>query len=515
MTEYAGVGTVRACRRSVYGGMRVARVHRSRGLNERKIEAMPPLVVDLDGTLTPTDTLWESVAQLLRDRPIFALLLPAWLLGGRQGFKAQIAKRVDLDLASLPWNEELLGYLRCQRDAGRRLVLATAANEKVAIAVSRHLGLFDDVIGSDAGVNLKGLAKLEVIRSRVGGRFAYAGDSAADVPIWQASQGAILVGVAPAVRKRIGATVPIEQNFEGQAMDSRAWLKALRVHQWVKNALLFVPLLTAFSFTDPAKVLAVMLAFVAFSLVASATYLVNDMLDLRSDRAHPRKRLRMLACARLSLPTAAAASLGLLALGFAIALAASLGFAGLLLVYLVLTMSYSLVLKHYVLLDVMGLASLYTLRIVAGAVTIAVVLSPWLLAFSMFIFLCLALVKRCAELVTLVGRGQPATRGRDYRVADLVVLWPLGVGSALVAALVFGLFIMAPDTQARFASPLLLWGVVMALVYWLARLWIKTARGEMHDDPVVYALTDAGSRWVVAGIVALFVAARLVNVPLP
>ena len=482
-------------------------------MDQLKIEGMPPLAVDLDGTLTPTDTLWESVAQLLHERPASALLLPLWLLGGRQGFKHEIAKRVDLDVASLPWNEELLSHLRAQRDAGRRLVLATAANEKTATAVGSHLGLFDEVIASSAGINLKGAAKLQAIRSRVGERFAYAGDSAADVPIWQASNGAILVGVAPAVRSRIGAGVPVERSFDAPAMDGRAWLKALRVHQWIKNALLFVPLLTAFSFTDPARVGAVMLAFFAFSLVASATYLVNDMLDLRSDRAHPRKRLRMLACARLSLPIAAAAAVGLLALGFAIALAASLGFAALLLAYLVLTMSYSLVLKHYVLLDVMGLASLYTLRIVAGAVTIAVVLSPWLLAFSMFIFLCLALVKRCAELVALAGQGQPSTRGRDYRVADLVVLWPLGVGSALVAALVFGLFIMAPDTQTRFASPLLLWGVVMALVYWLARLWIKTARGEMHDDPVVYALTDGGSRLVVSGIVVLFVVARLVHVP--
>lgn len=475
--------------------------------------AAPPLVLDLDGTLTPADTLWESVAQGARDSPGLLLGLPYWLAGGRAKLKEEVARRVALDVSSLPWNHELLDWARAERATGRRVWLATAANEQIAQAVAGHLNLFDGVLSSTATVNLKGPRKLEAIRAALGDQFVYAGDSDADMPIWRAAKGAVLVGVSERLQEALGQTVPVEQRFEHPRMDLRSWAKALRVHQWVKNLLVFVPLLTAFSFTDFRLVGAAMVAFVAFSLLASATYLVNDLLDLRNDRAHPRKRTRALASARLPIPQAVGAAVILAMSGMTLAALTSWPFAACLATYLILTLGYSLVLKHYVLMDVMGLATLYTLRIVAGALTIGVALSPWLLAFSMFIFLCLALVKRCAELVTLAQRGLSATRGRDYRTGDLVVLWPLGVASALAAALVFGLFIMAPETQARFTSPTLLWAVTAALVYWLARLWVKTARGEMHDDPVVYALTDRASRWVVLLIVALFISARWVHLP--
>jgi 4-hydroxybenzoate polyprenyltransferase/phosphoserine phosphatase len=482
-------------------------------MNAPHPQAPHPLVVDLDGTLTPSDTLWESVAQGLRDQPGLLLALPLWLAGGRERLKDEVSRRIELEVATLPWNAELLDWVRAQRAAGRRVWLATAANERIAQAVADHLGLFDGVLASSAAVNLKGPRKLEAIRAALGEDFVYAGDSAADLPIWRAARGAVLVGAGGRVQRALGDAVPVEQRFEHPRMDGRAWAQALRVHQWVKNLLIFVPLLTAFAFTEAWRVAAAVGAFVAFSLLASGTYLFNDLLDLRNDRAHPRKRLRMLASARLPIPHAVAVALGLGVAGFAVAALTSWGFTACLAAYLVLTLGYSLALKHYVLVDVIALALLYTLRIFAGAVTIGVALSPWLLAFSMFLFLCLALVKRCAELVALAQQGREATRGRDYRTGDLVVLWPLGVAAALAAALVLGLFIMAPETQARFASPALLWAVVMALVYWLARLWIKTARGQMHDDPVVYALTDRASRLVVAGIVAVFVAARLLHLP--
>jgi 4-hydroxybenzoate polyprenyltransferase len=277
----------------------------------------------------------------------------------------------------------------------------------------------------------------------------------------------------------------------------------LRVHQWIKNLLLFVPLLTAFSFMEINKLFSMGLAFLAFSLAASATYIVNDLWDLDSDRLHPRKRLRPFASARLSVLHGLAVAGASLASAFLLAYCVSISFCLMLLAYLALTSAYSWTLKKYVLIDAIMLSLLYTLRILAGAVAIGVATSSWLLAFSVFIFLSLALVKRCAELVSLEKSGLDKAHGRDYRVTDLTVLWPLGVGTALSAVVVFGLFISSPETQTRYATPQLLWLVAIGLVYWLGRLWIKTSRGEMHDDPVVYAIKDDGSRITVA--IMLFV----------
>jgi 4-hydroxybenzoate polyprenyltransferase len=308
--------------------------------------------------------------------------------------------------------------------------------------------------------------------------------------------------------------VLVEREFSSDRAGLSIWLRALRLHQWLKNLLLFVPLLTAFSFTDIGKLASMVLAFLAFSVAASATYMVNDLWDLENDRAHPRKRLRPFASAQLSILHGLAIAAGALFLAFGLAFTVSTGFFLMLLLYLVLTSAYSWVLKEYVLIDVLMLSLLYTLRILAGSVATGIATSSWLLAFSVFMFLSLALVKRCAELVSLEQNGAEVTRGRDYRVTDLVVLWPLGVGAALSAVVVFGLFISAPETQARYATPHLLWLVAIGMIYWLARLWIKTSRGEMHDDPVVYAIKDRGSRVTVFAMIAVTLAAHFLTLGL-
>lgn len=467
-----------------------------------------PLVVDLDGTLTPTDTLLESLVRLLKRSPWSVLRLPLWLMRGRAGFKEAIASRVTLDAENIPYCTPLLEYLRAEKSRGREIVLATAAHHTTAQGVARHLGIFDKVLSTHGGNNLKGRAKLQAIQAQVGEAFVYAGDCNADLPIWQQAQAAILVGVAHRTAAQVRREVPIEREYPKQARSMAVWLRALRVHQWIKNLLLFVPLLTTFEFTRMDKLASMALAFAAFSLAASATYIVNDLWDLESDRAHPRKRLRPFASGALPILQ------GLLVAGIALVSALGLasvvsqGFLGMLVTYLVLTSFYSWVIKEYVLMDVLMLSLLYTIRILAGSVAIGAITSSWLLAFSAFIFLSLALVKRCAELVSLKDAGAGATRGRDYRVSDLVVLWPLGVGAALCAVVVFGLFISAPETQARYATPQMLWFVAIGLVYWMARLWIKTSRGEMHDDPVVYALKNRGSRLTVLAMIAAAMAAH-------
>lgn len=467
-----------------------------------------PLVVDLDGTLTPTDTLLESLVQLARHSPGSLLLVPGWLLSGRAGFKEAIAARATIDANSLPYNEPLLDYLQEEKSRGRQIVLATAAHHSIADAVAKRLDMFDKVLATRPENNLKGEAKLQAIRENVGEAFVYAGDCAADLPIWKQAKAAILVGVPERVATQVRQETPIERDFQRPASGLATWLRALRVHQWVKNMLLFVPLLTAFEFTDLGKLIHIALAFMAFSLAASATYIVNDLWDLTSDRVHPRKRLRPFASGALPIHHGLLVAGVALALSLVLAASVSAGFLGMLLAYLALTSFYSWVVKEYVLMDVLMLSLLFTIRILAGAVAIGVATSSWLLAFSAFTFLSLALVKRCAELVVLKDSGVPATRGRDYRVTDLVVLWPLGVGAALCAVVVFGLFISAPETQTRYATPQLLWLVAIGLVYWMARLWIKTSRGEMHDDPVVYALKDRGSRLAVLAMVITVLAAH-------
>ncbi len=462
-----------------------------------------PLVVDLDGTLTLTDTLVESLIHVIKQSPLNLLRVPLWLLKGRAGFKAIIAEKTWLATESLPYREPLVAYLREEKAQGRRIILATAAHATIADAVARQLGLFDQVLATTPGHNLKGRAKLKAIQENVGSSFVYAGDTQADLPIWQVAKAAILVGAPPALAATVREKTPIEREFPNEKATLTDWLRALRVHQWIKNLLLFVPLLTAFSFMEINKLFSMGLAFLAFSLAASATYIVNDLWDLDSDRLHPRKRLRPFASARLSILHGLAVAGVSLASAFLLAYCVSISFCLMLLAYLALTSAYSWTLKKYVLIDAIMLSLLYTLRILAGAVAIEVATSSWLLAFSVFIFLSLALVKRCAELVSLEKSGLDKAHGRDYRVTDLTVLWPLGVGTALSAAVVFGLFISSPETQTRYATPQLLWLVAIGLVYWLGRLWIKTSRGEMHDDPVVYAIKDDVSRITVA--IMLFV----------
>ena len=456
----------------------------------------------------------ESVLLAIKNQPAILFALPQWLLQGRATFKARIADRVN-GLASgggWPYRSDFLEYLKNQKAGGRRIVLATAAHRSIADPVAKYLGLFDSVLATDATVNLKGESKLAAIRQHVGDNFAYAGDSLADLPIWRFAKAAILVDVADSVGKQVRADgLAIEREFSYPAPGLGDWRRALRVHQWLKNLLIFAPLLTAFAFADPRALVVAIAAFVSFSLAASATYIGNDLWDLQADRNHPRKRLRPLASGRIGIPAALAAAALLMSASVVVAMFLPRGFLLLLAAYVVLTSTYSWVLKTYVLLDVLMLALLYTLRIVAGGAANGITVSLWLLGFSVFLFLSLALVKRCAELVSMQQAGIESTKARDYRVADLVVLWPMGVGSGLCAVVVFALFASAPEVTNRYATPALLWLVAVGMIYWLARLWIKTARGEMHDDPVVYAIRDFGSRVAMVAMLAALLLARFVH----
>jgi 4-hydroxybenzoate polyprenyltransferase/phosphoserine phosphatase len=470
-----------------------------------------PLVVDLDGTLTPTDTLAELIVRVVRQRPLDALLTLLWLLRGRAALKAQLASRVPLRPETLPYREVLCRFISAERARGRSVILATASAEAIAQSVAAHLGCFDAVLASDSRTNLKGAAKLRAIRESVGARFAYAGDSAADLPIWREAESAILVATSRSVSAGVRRHTPVEFEVPRSRAGVTTWVRQLRLHQCLKNLLIFVPLLTSFTLGDLALLMTAVWAFLAFSMAASSAYILNDLWDLDSDRAHARKRHRPLASGRISIRSAAMTALILLAASLGLAWAIEATFFWLVLVYLFSSIAYSWRLKTYVVLDVVVLSGLYTLRILAGSAAVTVNTSFWLLAFSVFLFLSLALIKRCTELQMGEREAHAATPGRDYRMEDLAILWPMGVAAGLSAVVVFALFVSAAETASRYATPQLLWLVGVGLIYWLGRLWIKTARGEMHDDPLLFTLRNRGSRVTILAMLLVMLAARFVH----
>ena len=464
-----------------------------------------PLCVDLDGTLVLTDTLWESVVLLMRQRPWLTLLLPLWLLRGRAHFKESVRNHVSLDVAVLPYRESLLVALRAAKGAGRKLVLATAADSQVAARVAAHVGLFDLVFASEQGKNLKAGHKEARLAAEFGAQgFDYVGDSHADLKVFRAAQQGYLIGGTEALGRRVqGGNVRV---LSPRPSVLRAVFKQLRPHQWAKNALVVLPALLAPKFSVD-NFVAGLTGAAAFSLCASAGYVLNDLLDLEADRAHRTKRNRPLASGALPVawgpPLFIALAAGSVALG---ALLSSVSFLLLLGVYFVATLSYSFYLKKRTLLDVLVLAWLYTHRIIAGGAATSVPLSAWLLAFSMFIFLSLAFVKRYVELSALTD--DRAIKHRDYMRSDIPMVASMGTASGYLAVLVFSLYVDQGAREAAYAEPLFLWLSVPVLLYWISRIWILAGRGQLEDDPVKFALRDKVSLTCGVVLVLLRVLAR-------
>lgn len=473
------------------------------------MESPKPLFVDLDGTLIKTDLLVESFIGLLKHYPLLALQAPFWLLRGKAYLKNKIAERIALEPAALPYHPGLLDYLTVQREAGRPLYLATASNSRYAEAVAGHLGIFEGVLASDHSRNLSGSKKLHAIRERCPEGFVYAGNDRVDEPIWASAQAAILVNAPAAVAARVTASKPVEAEFAAAPASLKPWLKAIRPHQWLKNLLVFLPLLPIATSASPAMLGMALLAFAAFSLCASSVYLLNDLADLEADRAHPRKRKRPFASG--SLPALSGLLLAplLLVSAFALTLWMPWQFAAVLGIYWVSTTAYTFFLKRYALIDVVTLAGLYTLRVLGGAAAIAVVPSFWILAFSMFIFFSLALAKRYAELHAMRTLDREGAQGRGYQVADLLTVQLMGVASGYLAVLVMALYLNSPEILDRYPHVQLLWGVCPLLMLWVSRIWLKSARGEMTDDPLVFAVRDRMSRYVLVATVGVILAALL------
>ncbi len=461
-------------------------------------ESGRPLAVDLDGTLLRSDLLLESFFALLKVNPLYIFLIPIWLFGGKARLKDEIARRVDLDVELLPYNQPFLAYLSRERQGGRRILLATASNERLARQVADHLGLFESVLASDQEQNLKGGQKLERLRARFGERgFDYAGNDEPDLKIWAHANAAILVNAHPRIREQVQATsTPIERTFSDDKADLRTYLRALRLHQWLKNLLIFAPIFAAHQFYAWPLLAKSAIAFLAFGLCASSVYILNDLLDLSADRRHPRKCKRPFASGALPLVQGVVMIPLLLLAASVLALATTPEFALVLAGYFALTLAYSLRLKQIVLVDVIVLSGLYTVRVIAGCAATSIEPSFWLLGFSMFLFLSLAMIKRYAELLSMKSESDSALAGRGYRTSDLATLNSFGAASGYLAVLVLALYIHSDNVPALYSRPQVIWLLLPLLMYWISRMWLAAARDKMHDDPLVYAITDRGSQWV-------------------
>lgn len=456
-----------------------------------------PLCVDLDGTLIRSDLLFESALALLRRNPLYIFSFVAWLVKGRAHLKRQIALRAQIDPAALPYDERVVEWLRTEQ--ARPRVLCTASDAQLAQAVAAHVGVFDAVMASDGEHNLAGRAKGEALRDRYGERgFDYAGNERRDLAVWKYARRAVVVNAARTLPAAAAQECEVERVFERPAGGLKVWLKALRLHQWAKNLLVFLPMLAGHRVLETQALVHSLVAFVAFGLCASGVYVLNDLFDLDADRRHPRKRLRPFAAGTLPLAHGLIAAPVLVALAFILAFAfVGPAFAGVLAIYYALTLAYSLQLKRVVMLDVVVLAALYTVRIIGGAAAIGGGLSFWLLAFSMFLFLSLAMLKRYTELAALQNGPTSKASGRGYTVEDTPLIQSLGGSSGYLSVLVLALYINSTASELLYRRPQILWLLCPLLLYWISRVWVIAHRGGMHDDPVVFALVDKVSRVVI------------------
>ena len=452
-----------------------------------------PLVVDLDGTLIRTDLLYQSLFSFIKQRPLQFYFPFFWLFKGKSHLKNELAHRISIDVSVLPYDPAVMALIEDERANDRQIILATASHKVYADQIAKHLQLFDRVVATDDSHNFSARVKRDFFVEAFGiGGFDYAGNSLADIPVWEAAGKAYLVNPESGVEKRAMKKGNVERIIRSPSNLFGLWLKALRPHQWMKNLLIFVPLLAAHELINSAALLSGLLAFILFSLCASSVYVLNDLVDIEDDRHHPKKRNRVFASGALSIKT------GILAVPLLlfVSIVGSLllmpwRFSLVLGTYYIATLAYSIFFKKVTAADIIVLSLLYTMRILAGVYACSLLPTFWMLAFSMFIFLSLALVKRYSELreARLNGKNDK-TKGRGYYPSDLEMISSLGAASGYLSVMVLALYIQDHATVAMYRNPQIIWAACPVLLFWITRLWLLTNRGDMHADPVIYAVTD-------------------------
>ena len=470
---------------------------------------LTPICVDLDGTLVNTDTLVESLAIFIKKRPDALSKLPLWLLKGKSNFKRQVSKRVKIDAAILPYNQEVLAYLKDMREKGHDLYLVTGANQVVAAAVAQHLGFFKGVYCSSKKVNLVGAAKAQLLNTIFGEKnYIYLGNSSDDLAVWRSAKESIVVNSSTSVLKTAKKISTVTKVIDKDRVKFKLWLKSIRIHQWTKNLLLLAPIFLSNQLITMQQLVTGALAFFSFSLIASAGYVFNDFLDINSDRKHKTKCARPFASGKVSLHLVPKMLSGLFLAGIGISLFLPPGFTAIVLLYFVATVSYTLWLKRIAIIDVVSLAFFYSLRLYAGGEANSIKLSVWLFAFSSFFFLSLALIKRTSELKTSIDLKQAATLSRGYLIKDNKKIKFLGKLSGAMSILILGYYIFSETAHEIYKQPAILFSVCVLLGFWLARCWRLSEDGELDHDPVSFAIRDKISYIVAAGVALSWILAR-------
>lgn len=467
------------------------------------------LCIDCDGTLIATDLLYEAFFLLLKQYPIGLFYLPFWLLKGKVYLKERLADHVTFNWSTLPYRKEVLSLMDNARVGGQKTVLATASPLAWAKGIANYLACFDEVVATENGVNLSGKNKAKHLVAKYGEKgFDYAGNATIDLEVWQHAAGAIVVSSNAGLIKRVIAKAGKRlQIIQSPKAGFFVYIRALRLHQWLKNMLVAVPLLAAHQLGSIDALIQAGCAFFAFSLCASSVYVLNDLLDLDSDRQHIRKSKRPFAAGTIPLWQGMMLIPMLLAGSLLISLLLPRLFLWVLIAYFAMTLAYSIRLKKQVIVDVMLLAGLYTMRIVAGAAAVLITPSFWLLAFSMFIFLSLAMVKRYSELLITLESNKKEPAGRGYSVDDLPVLMAIGVSAGVGSVLILSLYLNNPETNQLYPDAKWLWLMPPLLLYWTSRMWMKAHRGQVDDDPVVFAARDWQSLVVLALSAGIFMLA--------
>lgn len=471
--------------------------------------ALPPLIVDVDGTLVRSDLLLESALKFISRKPFLAWKLIVWLLVGKARLKAELARQAAPDIELVPLNGSVVTYMRAAQADGRPVHLASAADQSLVAGLATRLGVEEEIFASDGTTNLSGAKKAAVLVDRFGDcGFDYIGNDPVDVAVWQRSRRVICASNSEHFARRIARRFAGAERITLERDSIVAYVRALRPHQWSKNALLALPMLVAHDVTA-ANLVLVALAFIAFSLVASCVYLINDMADIDADRQHRTKRNRPFASGNATLmrglPLIPVAGLA----GFAIAASVSPAFFATVIGYFVLTLAYSFNLKRRAITDVIALGGLYMVRVFAGGMAIGDMLSPFMLGFCVFFFLCLALVKRWAELLQAKKEGRLQAAGRGYRTSDIPFISMLAVAAGYAAVVVLALYITSDNFAQLYTKPEGMWFACIITLYWLSRILFRTHRGEMHDDPVVWALKDYATYVLIAAVVGLGILSTL------
>jgi len=468
-----------------------------------------PLVVDLDGTLVRTDMFLESVLKTQKMSWKRLIELLSAMVNGRAAVKEFFAKGFEFDPSKLPFRKVVLSLIESRRLAGDPIILATAAAGRIANKISSETGLFDSSLSSTSTSNLSGIKKADALIKLYGYKgFDYVGDSSKDLPVWQASRKSYLVGGSLSTKRaflRIDTGEELQESRDVPRLIM--WLRSLRIHQWVKNSLVFVPAIAAQRIFEAEVPLQLIIGFLVFGLLASGVYLINDILDIQNDRGHATKKLRAIANGDISISRATTVALVLICFAGLLSTALPWSFSLAVLVYFGLTTSYSVWLKKFLVVDVVALSALYSLRLVAGGAAVSIPVSSWLLAVSFFLFLSLSFVKRSSEL-TQSGQNGVLSSGRAYLIHDLPIVNALGVSSGLISAVVFALYVDSQTANNLYESSFVLWGALPVLVFWISWIWMQAGRGKVNEDPIAFALRDRVSLSSGALIFLIFIVAQ-------